>query len=341
MTTKKRLLGVTAVLAVITVAFGGGVAIAAVVQPHDDQDSVIERMGKIVGIGDEDFVEVEVEVNVEDDEDFDADQELTLESIVEMLQRMDSDDDEEDVESFRLEPEARDGDRFWFSDEFGDETRRELEADAIEDWIETLVEEGVVTANQAEEMREWLPEQGFGWSDEGSVRLEIEQDYTFMRPPLRVFRGDTDAESVEDWLSELFGNEKRGDSWMFDDREDGGSWMEEKFGDEGRYGWFGFDENDEELMLELDVELIEDLLGQSTLSDEFSDQLEEWFEMLEESFGSEMTEFPSEGTLEFDSGDGKFRFRGSWGWEESDEFEYSNDEDEESEKKGISYGDPI
>lgn len=340
MTAKKRLLGVTAALAVITVAFGGGVAIAAVVQPHDDQESVIERMGKIVGIGNEDIVEVEVEVLVEDDEDFDADEQLTLESITEMLQRMSGDDDEEDVESFRSDPEAREGNRFWFEDEFGDEVLLEFEADAIEEWIETLVEEGVVTANQAEEMREWLPENRFGWSDEDSVRLEIEQDYTFMRPRFGVFRGDAGAESIEDWLKEHFGDEKRGDSWAFDDHKDDG-WMEEKFGNEGRYGWFGFDENDEELMLELDVELIEDLLGQSTLSEEFSDQLEEWFEMLEESFGGEMTEFPSEGSLEFDSGDGKFRFRGSWGWEESDEFEYPDDEDEESEKKGISYGDPI
>lgn len=210
-------------------------------------------------------------------------------------------------------------------------------------YVDDLVEEGAITEEQAEELREWwsLAPEWIG-TIEGSDEWE-DLEYTFRFAPFEGFRKESESAERFEWsedfdfegmLPEDFAD--RLDEWFaereyvvpFGDEDDSEGKRRFRFGRGSfrefpdDFGWSSEDSGSDWL---------EELVEKGLIGPDDADQIEGWFDELPESFDFDMEGFPGDGSFEFDSDDGKFRFRGHW---RTDEGEWESDEDGGSKDDG-------
>ena len=219
--------------------------------------------------------------------------------------------------------------------EYDDRSRALTTSEAMrKQFVSSLVDEGVIGEDEADEFDEWLEDAPEAFRSESSADHDGSgslDDFLIER-----FSFGEESEDVDEWLGaflervweeeeEIEGvEEKSGGERVvrpFAERRE----FERRFDsfDDLPFGRFEFEGSDH-------ADWLDELVEQGVMSREEADILESWFEDLPGAFGEGLRGFPGERDFEFDSDDGRFRFRGQWRFGEDEDVEPSHSDDDDN-----------
>ena len=199
-------------------------------------------------------------------------------------------------------------------------------------FVSSLVDEGVIGEDEADEFDEWLEDAPEAFRSRSSS--DGDDGSSLNKFPFERFRFGTQSEDFGEWLEGFLErdweevierveeeSDSEPDGRPFVERRE----FEKRFdsSDDLPFGWFGFEGRSES-------EWLDQLVEQGVMSREDADRLESWFEDLPGAFGEGFRGFPGGREFEFDSDDGRFRFRGQWRFGESDDAEPSHSDDDDN-----------
>ena len=199
-------------------------------------------------------------------------------------------------------------------------------------FVSSLVDEGVIGEDEADEFDEWLEEAPEAFSSRSS--MDVDDVGSMDDFPFERFSFGSESEDLDDWLGaflervweeeeEIEGVEEKsgGERELrpFVERRE----FESRFGsfDALPFGRFEFEGGDH-------TDWLDELVEQGIMTREEADRLESWIEDLPDAFGEGLRGFPGEREFEFNSDDGRFRFRGHWRSGDSEEDEPSHSDDD-------------
>ncbi len=237
-----------------------------------------------------------------------------------------------------------------------DQASQEIAAEKREAHIDGLVEKGLITEEEAVELRDWWSEApdisplrpgfkgGFGFFGHrqfGKFGLGLHGDgYSEWLDALveKEMITQEEADELEAWLSEA------PDVSLYEEKEERSEGHRGRFGK--RYESFGempFGGYRPGIVPGDYSEWLDGLVEKGLMTQEDADELEALLDGFKDSFEEGM---PGQHSFDFDSDDGRFRFRGHWGWHGKGDGDSSSEgsestEDGEASDTNISYGNPI